>query len=193
MKRTTRALTYVTVVLIGVGACGKGGDDNGAVDAAEPKDGVPPNTVQFLRDVVPIFNKSCGSGTEGCHHRKTYGANASMDCRGWLSLENAPLGSIFYGGAMMGQPTGCPDMPLHGRLMNIAVWQCRTGPLRSYAKAGDLAGSYIINKLRGVDMCNADGSTMVSDKMPTPTSNFVISEGDIETIEAWVKAGAKND
>lgn len=93
--------------------CDSGGE--GRVDSG-PADGVPPSEVQFQRDVVPIFNKSCGSGTEGCHHRKTYGASVNMDCMGWLSLENAPLGAMFYGGPRMGESTGCPDQTLHQRL-----------------------------------------------------------------------------
>ena len=186
----------LAVVLCGLSACGNSSGGNVDPDAPTgPADGVPPDEVQFQRDVVPVFNRSCGSGTEGCHHRKTYGANVNMDCMGWLSLENASLGAQFYGGPNMGQSTGCPDKTLHARLLEITVWQCRSGPLRNYAKAGDLAGSYIVSKMRGTNLCNADGSTTVSDKMPPPppATPFAISEADIQTVEAWVTAGAKND
>lgn len=172
---------------------GGGGDDVSGDDAGvDGPGGIPPDEVRFQRDVVPIFNRSCGNGTDGCHNRKTYGANVNMDCRGWLTLEDAALGSQFYGGAMAGQPTNCPDKTLHERLMEIEVWQCRTAP-RNYAKANDLAGSYLINKVRGTNLCNADGTTEASSMMPLPESAFTITEADIQTLESWVMAGAKND
>ena len=183
-------------MLLGLFACGNGGEATPDVDAADPPaDGVPPDEVRFQRDVVPIFNKSCGSGTEGCHHRKTYGASVNMDCMGWLSLENAALGAQFYGGPNAGQPTGCVDRTLHERLLQITVWQCRAGALRDYIKPGDVGNSYLIDKIRGTDLCNADGSNELSDQMPPPppAAPFVISEADKLTLEAWVQAGAKND
>ncbi|MBA2542965.1 MAG: hypothetical protein H0V17_25185 [Deltaproteobacteria bacterium] len=190
-----RARLLACAIWIGVVACGSSNPPDPDVDSSGPADGVPPTEVQFQRDVVPILNRSCGSGTEGCHHRKTYGASVNMDCMGWLSLENAPLGAQFYGGPSAGQSTGCPDKTLHERLLQITVWQCRDGGLRNYVKAGDLASSYLINKIRGTNLCNADGSTNVSDQMPPPppAAPFAISEGDILTLEAWVTAGAKND
>ena len=194
---------WLLTIALASSACGKDGTsntdiDSGMVDAAAPIDGVPPTVVQFQRDVVPILNRSCGTGTDGCHNRKTYGANLNMDCRGWLTLENAALGSIFYAGSRAGQSTGCPDKTLHQRLMTIDVWQCQTGARRKYAKANDVAGSYIMDKLRGTNLCNEDGQTTLSSKMPPlpgppPEQAFTIPAGDIMTIENWITSGAKND
>lgn len=175
---------------------GNGGDDDGDPDAAAPADGVPPSEVRFQRDVTPIFVKSCGNGNDACHNRKPYAANIQWDCRGWLSLENTAIGSKIYSGPTAGQDTGCMDQPLHYRLTTIKAWQCgepasTSGTNVNYVVAGDLDNSYLIRKLRGVDLCD-EGNTMTV-QMPPADSNFTISTADVQTIEAWIIAGAKND
>jgi hypothetical protein len=190
-----RSLILGSILLFSLG-CGKdSGGDNGDVDAMVA-DGVPPSEVRFQRDVVPIFAGSCGNGNDACHNRKPYAANMSFDCRGWLSLENAAIGSQIYAGANVGQPTGCPDQPLHYRLTVIKAWQCgqpasSTGANVNYVKAGDLDNSYLIRKLRGVNLCNE--GTSQTKQMPPSDSTFTISPADVSTIEAWIVAGAKND
>ena len=198
MQSRSWLLAFTLVAFACGNDTGRGGTDSdgGLVDAA-PVDGVPPTVVQFQRDVVPILNRSCGTGTDGCHNRKTYGANLNMDCRGWLTLENAALGSMFYAGSRVGESTGCPDKTLHERLTTIDVWQCQDGARRKYAKANDVAGSYILDKMRGTNLCNEDGQTTLSSKMPPLAKPgemaFTIPDGDILTIENWIMAGAKND
>lgn len=180
-----------TWLLVLLAACG---GDSGApqpeVDANDtPADGVPVAEVRFQRDVVPIFAKSCGSGNDACHNRKPFAANKNFDCRGWLSLENASIGAQIYAGSSAGQSTGCPDMPLHFRVTQLAPWQC--APTTSYAKAGDLSKSYFIDKINGTNLC-PDGN-VPSKQMPPADSVFKLSAQDRETIEAWIMAGAKND
>ena len=75
--------------------------------------------------IVPFFYQSCGAGVNGCHSREAYAAASGSDCRGWLSLEDVPLGAEIYAPPeSAGTPTGCPDMPLHDRLLTLAPWQC---------------------------------------------------------------------
>jgi len=189
-----RGLYFISLLCIG---CGKdGGTNNGEIDAPEPPiDGVPPSEVRFARDVVPIFERGCGTGNDACHSRKAYAANQQFDCRGWLTLENTSLGAQFYAGANAGQPTGCEDRSLHFRLTQIDSWQCGApasgGPLVAYATAGDLNASYVMRKLRNQNLCSEGGNQ--TKQMPPSDSTFTISSGDISTIEAWIMAGAKDD
>ena len=173
-------------------ACGtdSGTPNPGTPDAPGPSpDGVPQTEVKFQRDIVPIFNRSCGTANNACHNRDPYAANKPMDCRGWLSLENAALGSVIYAGATAGTATGCPDLSLYQRITQLAPWQCAS--TTKYIKAGDLAGSYIIDKIKGQNLC-PDGN-VPSKQMPPMDSIFKITTQDRETLEAWILAGAKND
>ena len=110
---TSSPVSRCCVGLLLVAACGKGGDDTPSV----------PDSPIFETHIVPIFGKSCGSSNPGCHHREAFNTVKSNECRGWLSLEDAPLGSVFYAGATTGTPTGCPDMVLYDRLLTNA-WMC---------------------------------------------------------------------
>jgi hypothetical protein len=145
-----------------------------------------PGRANFQAEIVPILQRSCGAGSSACHARNQYAANASMDCRGWLSLENAALGSTFYAGDMAGQPTGCPDLPLYERLMQIQPWECDTGS--SYVRASDPARSYVMNKIDGAPLC---GTTSV--KMPPSDSAYTLSDGDKALIQQWISEGASNN
>lgn len=155
-----------------------------------------PLKVNFQAQIVPILNRSCGTGGTGCHGRDAYGANRTMECRGWLTLENAALGSKFYSGPNNGNTTGCPDMPLYQRIMQLKVWQCLNAPAYPayYVKAGDPSKSYIMNKLNGVNLCK-ESSTSASEQMPPmqPPENpnpYVISATDKALIQQWIVEGA---
>jgi hypothetical protein len=189
-------LGSIFLCLLGCGKDAGGGDGDGDVDAMVAADGVPVTEVRFQRDVVPIFTRSCGNDNDACHNRKPYAANMGFECRGWLSLENAAIGSQIYAGPTAGQPTGCPDRSLHYRLTVIKAWQCgqpasSSGANVNYVKAGDLGASYMIRKIRGMDLCNE--GTSQTKQMPLPESTYRISPADISTLEAWIMAGAKDD
>lgn len=151
-----------------------------------------PAKVNFQAQIVPIFNRSCGTnGVTGCHARDAYGAAVNQDCRGWLTLENASLGSKFYSGPKNGQATGCPDKSLYERLMQIDVWQCLTTSV-SYVTAGDLSKSYLVNKIDGVNMCKESASSP-SVQMPPSDSMFTLSAADKALIKQWIMEGALNN
>jgi hypothetical protein len=151
-----------------------------------------PTKVNFQAEIVPIINRSCGtSGVMGCHARDAYGASVNNDCRGWLTLENESLGAKFYSGPSAGQPTGCPDRPLHYRLTQIDVWQCLSTSV-AYVTPGDVSKSYIMNKLNGVNMCKESASSP-SDPMPQADSMFTISAADKALIQRWIVEGALNN
>lgn len=152
-----------------------------------------PLKVNFQAEIVPILNRSCGTGVTGCHGRDAYGASRTMECRGWLTLENEALGSKFYSGPQNGNTTGCPDMTLYQRITQLKVWQC-LNTTAYYVKAGDVSKSYILNKLDGVNMCQESPSSP-SEQMPPmqPPENpdpFVISAADKSLIRQWIVEGA---
>lgn len=145
-----------------------------------------PLKVNFKAEIVPILNKSCGTGTTGCHGRDAYAATVAKDCRGWLSLENASLGSKYYSGDKQGQATNCPDVSLYQRLMRLAVWQCATAT--AYVTPGNPGASYIMNKLNGTNLCSDAGT--VTQQMPPPQTTFTISASDKALIQRWITEGA---
>jgi hypothetical protein len=156
------------------GACG-------SCSAPDPD----PAKVNFKAE---ILNRSCGtSGVTGCHGRDAYGANKNMECRGWLTLEDAALGSKFYSGTMNGQTTGCADRTLYQRITQLKVWQCMASAT-NYVTPGDVSKSYILNKLNGVNMCKESASSP-SDQMPPANSLFSITAPDKALIQQWIAEG----
>lgn len=178
---------------LALGCTGNGNDDDAATSPT------PAGTPTFAADIIPIFEASCGTADNACHARVAYGANSGTvggECRGWLSLENAMLGSVFYGGAADGQPTGCPDRSLYDRLTEPGpsnAWECgpntflpnNPGPLVPYVLPGDPAGSYLYRKINGGPYCDMDG--VPSDPMP-PT--VALSAVQIDIIRRWIDGGA---
>lgn len=141
----------------------------------------------FEVDIVPIFQQSCGAGDENCHRREAYGANSDANCRGWLALENAALGSEFYSGNNEGQPTGCPDMPLYDRLLNLDAWNCEEfDPRVKYVIPCDAESSYLMRKIDGGPYCK---NPMGEFTQPMPPG-VELAADKIATIEAWINAGA---
>jgi hypothetical protein len=78
-------------------------------------------------------------------------------------------------------------MELEDRLLTLAPWQC-DGSQR-YVDTQNVDASYILRKMRGVDLCPAPNTT----SMPPPASGIVLTQMDIDMIEAWITAGAPSD
>mgnify|MGYP000729723878 CR=1 FL=1 len=138
--------------------------------------------LNFEDDIIPIFEASCGTGTAGCHSRQEYYATSNRNCRGWLSLENAPLGSQGYDPGTLGQPTGCPDRTLYQRVTQLTAWQCDV----PYIVPGDPMGSYIWRKIGGGPYCDA-APGVPSDPMPQVG---MLSMQQLETVRTWILLGA---
>jgi hypothetical protein len=111
----------------------------------------------FETDIVPILNASCGAGDNACHSRVAYSADAKSECRGWLALEDVPLGAEYYAGPMEGQPTGCSDMDLYTRLIQLDAWQCEQfDPRVRYVVPCKPEESYMFHKMDGGPYCAQD-------------------------------------
>lgn len=174
---------------VGTKTCSVDGLFGDCAQCAEPD---PDATrVNFQAEIVPIINRSCGTGVLGCHGRDAYGASSTQDCRGWLTLENEALGSKFYSGPKNGQATGCPDLPLYERLTQIDVWQCLTTSV-AYVTPSDVSKSYIVNKIEGVNMCK-ESATSPSVQMPPADSMFTLAAADKALIKQWISEGALNN
>ena len=141
----------------------------------------------FETDIVPIFDKSCGSTANACHSEVAYGAVQASACRGWLALKDVPLGSEFYSGPNDGQPTGCPDLALYERLIQLDAWQQCGDLLKRYVVPCDVDASYLFDKIDDGPYCSDTPGGEPSDPMP---SGKTMDPGERETIRAWILAGA---
>jgi hypothetical protein len=157
-------------------------------DATIQEDAAEPPVVSFRQDIVPILQASCGTSAVGCHSRDAYAGNANMDCRGWLALEDRPLGSQ---NPANGNMTGCPDRTLYQRLTELTAWMC--DPQRAYVVPFNVGASQIYNVIGGDPSHNGTCNRMPNvplGAMPPPTSVFRISEEEIAKIAEWINDGA---
>lgn len=161
------------------GGAGAAGGGAGAAGGGTGGNAVP----VFETDIVPIFEKTCGAKDNSCHSRVAYAATANEDCRGWLSLEDAAIGSQIYGGEQDGTPTGCPDTPLYERLTQLVAWEECGGVGKTYVVPCDVEASYLFDKIDDGPYC---GEPM-SDPMPPDRP---IDPAQKETIRQWILAGA---
>jgi hypothetical protein len=144
----------------------------------------------FETDIIPIFENSCGANDNACHSRVAYTAISDQECRGWLALENMALGSVIYAGADEGKPTGCPDMPLYERLVQLDAWQCEEfDPRMRYVTPCKPEESYIVRKIDGGPYCSLNSNGMPVPTQPMPMGK-VLDQAEIDTITAWIAAGA---
>lgn len=159
------------------------GPQDAGGDAGPAWDG---GAVSFAEHMVPLFERSCGTTNAGCHVREAYYATSNKACRGWLSLENAPLGAKGYGGAVDGQPTSCPDRSLYDRLVQLDAWQEPGGKTMKYVTAGDPAKSYLFAKVSGGAVGEASPG-VASEQMPPRAP---LAAQDVAMVKKWIESGA---
>lgn len=160
---------------------GTGSGANGAGGVPNIGGGTP----LFEPDIVPILAKSCGAGDKSCHAQNAYAPTPDMGCRGWLSLEDKPLGSQFCDENDVCTPTPpCPDLELYRRLLDLDSWEECNGLGVRYVRPCDPDASYLWNKIEGAPLC---GPTDQSDPMPP---NATLDPVEKETIRQWILAGA---
>lgn len=133
----------------------------------------------FDDDIVPMLYRSCGAGDNTCHSSVAYHPQPP-DCIGWLSLEDAPLGSL---NPTTGDPTGCPDEDLYTRLLQKPAWACFVdGFDMNYISPENLDDSYLWQKVLPDGLHCFGTETMPLD--------YPIDPADQALLEAWILAGA---
>lgn len=188
----SRTSDYSNEVSIQIGT---GGDDkDGGGDVPDGGGDLGPSAVSFRRDIVPILQQTCGATTMGCHSREAYAANKNMSCRGWLALEDAALGSVFYSGAMVGKATGCPDRSFYERLTQLDAWMCE-GPRKKYIVGGSTQKSQIYQVVAGdptgAGTCNKQPGVPMGRMPPPPAAE--LSATAKKKLADWIDAGAPNN
>jgi hypothetical protein len=189
--REARMRGYLLV--IGLAACDGSDDTDTNADTDTDLNTDP----RFESDIVPLFGRSCGSGSNSCHSAVAYLADPVNACNGWLALEDAPLGSEDPSN---GASTGCPDQELYERLVGLQSWECllngyagngNEGFSMTYVVPGDLDQSALWQKMvSGGVLCDAPTAGQVSQRMPLGSS---LSEEELAMFEAWILNGAQRD
>ncbi len=163
----------------GGGTGGDGPDSNGCFDYSGFNEKTP--TVQFQKDVLPIFRKSCG---------------LSMSCHGGEVPETP--GQHFLGPSIS-DPN--PDaMQITEILGGIVGAKSADEPEMDVVAPGDPAHSFLLFKLDG-DPNNLNGLTCPTLKcasnmsclLAMPSGGPSLPEGDRDAIRRWIAQGAKND
>ena len=167
---------------------GDASDDSGADESPADSGSDSVGAMPVFADITPILYASCGAGDTLCHAQNAYFPTADQGCRGWLSLEDVPLGAVYddldpdVQMPSEGPVPGCSDKALYDRLILLAPWEC--GPDARYIVPGAPEQSYIFQKLTNGMTC---GDFRV---MPPPNEGFEITDEAIATLEAWILAGA---
>ena len=187
--QVTSGMTYAYRVRAMAGAEPSGYSNEMSIKVRSPGD-----PVSLKNDLVPIFNASCGTGTSGCHSREAYGAASNMGCRGWLTLEDAALGSKYYSGPMNGQNTGCQDRTLHQRLTQLDAWMC-SNPNVKYITPNSTANSRLHQIVSGNPTGNGkcEKSPGVPNTAMPPAPAPALSATDLQLLTDWINQGALNN
>ncbi len=212
-KSTYTAEVKITLPREGTGGTGGGGVDAGAggtggrggSGGAGGRDGgVPPAIPSFLRDIVPKLEAGCGSGDMNCHSRGQADGRSDPQygpCQvAWLSTVNMPLGATYSGGPNAGKPTGCPNLSLYDRLIQIKSMLCVNKPARqNYVVKGNVAKSLLYQVLAGDPSMGrtcqdpmTGGPLARMPKAPYDKLN-VWDAAAIKMLGDWITAGAPNN
>ncbi len=183
------------------GQLGEAGD-TGAGGAIEPG---PP--VSFSADVVPALVATCGTSATGCHSRDQ-AVGRSMPQFGpcmviWFSSADEPVGSVYTSGPNEGQPTGCPDLGLYDRLLQLHSMLCEapTWDQRpKYVVPYDLNNSLLYQVIAG-DSSMAGTCTNMGvpvERMPkldlaALPEPVALGFDQIVKIRDWILQGAPNN
>jgi hypothetical protein len=184
-----------------------GGPTNSGGGPTNSGGGPTNNDVSFRTDVVPLLVNSCGSTTTGCHN-SDQAVGRIMPQFGpckviWYSAVDVPVGSTYISGPNQGQPTGCPDLDLYERLMELYSMLCEAPSWEQrarYVVPGDLDKSLIYQVIAGDasmgGVCTSEG--MPVRKMPLVDPEILpngveLKDDGVAKIRDWILQGAKNN
>jgi hypothetical protein len=156
---------------------------------------------------VPTLVQTCGSTTSGCHNNDQavgrimpqYGPCKVI----WFSAVDGPVGAKFYGGPNAGQPTGCPDLGLYDRTLQLhsmlcdgATWSDRA----RYVVPFDLQKSLLYQVIAGDasfgGKCSANGAPVSRMPKVDPVvlpNGVPLTADKVQKIRDWIMQGAPNN
>jgi hypothetical protein len=189
----------------GRGGAGGTGGTGGGGGTAGPDAGTV--VVSFRNDVAPVLVQTCGSTTSGCHN-SDQAVGRIMPQYGpckviWFSSVDGPVGATFTSGPNVGKPTGCPDLGLYDRLLQLHSMLCEgsTWSQRArYVVPFDLQASLLYQVIAGDPTmggkCSANGMPVA--KMPkidpvVLPNGASLTPNDILKIRDWIMQGAPNN
>jgi hypothetical protein len=163
--------------------------------------------VSFQNDIVPALVQSCGSTTVGCHNADQAVGRIMPQfgpCKViWFSAVDEPVGATYISGPNQGQPTGCTDLTLYERLMDLHSMLCDAPSWEQRAKyvvPGDLDNSLLYQVIAGdpsmsgqcLNMGAPVGTMPKVDPAVLP-NGVPLSEDKIAKIRDWILQGAPNN
>lgn len=110
------------------------------------------------------------------------GATATLSADVQPIFDQRCASATCHGGAAPKAQLNLTAGSSHGQLVGVATNQCSGSKVR--VTAGDPGASYLVNKLTGIGMCF--GTAM-------PKSTTKLTQAQLESIVAWICAGAQND
>jgi hypothetical protein len=161
-------------------------DTDTDTDTDADTDAEPPAEPCFEEDIVPIFERSCGTGDDSCHSPVAFGPSAASNCEGWLSLVDGPLGS-----------DDCAPLPLYERLTQLHGWSCLVNgapesgyaPLVwNYVTPFDPAQSVLYQKVAPDGVLCAQEAGVLTQRMPVGAP---LPAADVALIREWILQGAR--
>jgi hypothetical protein len=179
------------------GTTGTGGSSGGTTAAA----------VSFRRDVAPTLVQTCGSTTAGCHNNDQAVGRIMPQfgpCKViWFSAVDGPVGAKYFTGPNAGQATGCPDLNLYDRLIQLhsmlcdgATWSERA----RYVVPYDLQKSLLYQVIAGDPTfggkCSANGAPVAKMPKVDPVvlpNGVPLTADRIQKIGDWIMQGAPNN
>lgn len=163
--------------------------------------------VSFQNDVVPSLVASCGSANSGCHNADQAVGRIMPQfgpCKViWFSAVDEPLGATYTSGPNQGQPTGCTDLTLYERLMDLHSMLCEApswDQRKKYVVPGDIDNSLLYQVLAGDPsmggVCTNMGVGVV--RMPkvdlaVEPNPVLLTQAQIDKIRDWILQGAPNN
>lgn len=179
----------------GTGTVGSGGTGGPAPD------------VSFKTDVKPSLVKTCGSTTTGCHSRDQAVGRIMPQfgpCKViWFSSVDESVGATFTSGPNQGQPTGCTDLDLYQRLMELHSMLCDAPSWEQrarYVVPGNLDQSLLYQVVAGDSTMGGACTLMAAPvrRMPLIDKKILpepvlLGADEVAKIRDWILQGAKNN
>ena len=188
------------------GGGGAGGSTGGGAGGSTGTGGGTAAVVSFRTSVVPVLGATCGSNSGGCHPAAQATGRTMAQfgpCKViWFSGVDAPLGA-YSNYPTNTVATGCPDLSLYDRLMQLhsmlcdgATWQDRA----RYVVPGDLQKSLLWQVINGDSSfggkCTENGSPVTRMPKIDPAINpggRALTSAEIANIRDWILQGAQNN